>query len=300
MNTRLKDSFLSEIEKLKTTIQRKQTYLKSDSIIIFTCGAQPNDKIRVGRSTFLKYAENHLPEYNFFMAEDFFDTYSGSGLDRSNLLSLEERMAQYSDCIILILESESTFAELGAFALSESISKLCLVINEIEFIDSPSFINQGPIKKINNDSIFKPSINVKLENISTVFNEIEDRLKVIKRRKNRSINLSAYDNFLESNSKHRLLLILDIISLLSPLKYSELITVLESIYGKHDFKILFEKALLKAIDMIEIKDDYLFKTVNEMKLFYEFKNLNTLKLRSSIINLYHKYSRDRLSYLASR
>lgn len=298
MQANLKRLLFKDVIVLDRAIKRKNTFLKSDSILIFTCGAHRNDPERRGRATLLEYANKHLHEYKFFMAEDFFDTFSGA--DKSNLLSLEEQMAQYSDCIVIVLESESTFAELGAFAISKEIAQLCLIINEIEFKDSESFINQGPIKKLNDVSLFKPVINVKLESISTAFNELESRLRIIKKERNKSVDFSTYEKLSKGTSKHRLLFLLDLISLFSPIKNTELVDILKLIYGDEDFKIGFEKALLKALGMIEIRDDYIYQSVNDMKLYFEYKGFNVNKLRARVVNLYHKYSRDRMTYLVSR
>lgn len=69
-------------------------------------------------------------------------------LNMVDLLSFEELLAELSDGIILFVESYGTACELGAFAMRDELLDKLLVINGREHIGKNTFINDGPIKKV--------------------------------------------------------------------------------------------------------------------------------------------------------
>ena len=112
---------------LKESIELDQLFLNTDSVFVFLCGANKSEhKPEPVRDVLLEYARKHFLGFRFFRAEEVFDALKEKR--KSDLLSLEDRIGDYSDCIIIICESESAFAELGAFALSEKLVKQILVI----------------------------------------------------------------------------------------------------------------------------------------------------------------------------
>ena len=75
----------------------------------------------------------------------------------TNLLTFEELLFETSTNVIIIVESFGSACELGAFSyIDDSINKL-IVINDADYKNEASFINDGPIKKIydvNNNNVF--------------------------------------------------------------------------------------------------------------------------------------------------
>jgi hypothetical protein len=69
-------------------------------------------------------------------------------LKHVDLLTFEEIIAKLSDKVILIVESEGTLCELGAFSLENSIGAKLSVINNIRYSGRNSFIINGPIRKL--------------------------------------------------------------------------------------------------------------------------------------------------------
>ncbi|MCX6121992.1 MAG: retron St85 family effector protein [Ignavibacteriales bacterium] len=278
----------------------KDTFLKSDSIIVFACGAKPNVTNPGGRDRVIEYAEKNLTQFQFLMAERFFSFFQNH--DRIDLLSLENKLAEFSDCILIILESESTFAELGAFTNSDELAKIALVINDIKHDKSDSFINLGPLAKINKISNFRPVIQANMESILTVIYEVQKRLEKIERKNNIRLDISTYEKFLACSRKARTFLLLDLLALFSPLRYSELIEILHFIYGDHSIDINLEMGLLAAFGFVSKQDDYYFRTLGDSKLFFFFQGLNIIRFRSDIINCYFKLrkSRERLEILKGR
>ena len=66
---------------------------------------------------------------------------------KGNILDVEHDISEFADHIIIILESPSAFAELGAFAHAKLRNKL-IIINDKKYESENSFINLGPIKAI--------------------------------------------------------------------------------------------------------------------------------------------------------
>ncbi|MDX2469931.1 MAG: retron St85 family effector protein, partial [SAR324 cluster bacterium] len=121
----------------------EQITLKKTSNIVFICGKKPEYGQKGCRDWLLTYAKKNLPNINFFIPDAHF-----SANNKNDLLSIENELAEYSDCVVIILESAGTFAELGAFSNNEKLVKKILVVNDSKFKDEKSFINEGPIQKL--------------------------------------------------------------------------------------------------------------------------------------------------------
>ncbi len=116
---------------------------------IFLCGAGKSQKT----TTRYKIAQELTMNYKYSMyfdliyPEDIFDEllYSSHATD---LLSLENLLADSVDAVIMIPESPGSYTELGAFASNEKLrAKLICVIDE-KYKKTKSFINHGPIKLV--------------------------------------------------------------------------------------------------------------------------------------------------------
>lgn len=286
------------LEKLKNCILKRNTFLKSESVVVFVCGASPKKDYRSGRDSIMEYAQKHLRHINFFMAEQIFPIfYNEFGYD---FLTIENKLADYSDCIIIVLESPGAYAELGAFTIKDELAKIVLVINDYEFRNIESFINYGPINKVNKISKFKPTIYANLKSILTIAPEIAERLKEVKRDKNKRIDLSTFDNFIKCSAKNRMLFILDLIDFCSPINHQELINLLISFYGNNKFDIRLDLSLLEALNLVKrINKHYIKNNINK-NMFFEYKGVNELVIRSLIVNYYHKYFRDKVILLKER
>jgi len=123
---------------------------------------------------------------------------------------MEKRLAELADVVILVVESPGTFAELGAFSLHPVLRKKLLPILDNQFEHDASFINTGPIRWIDADSQFRPSIWVPLKTVLDCAGELDRRLKQIPAQHERR----ARD--LRSSLKHLLLLVTDIVTVFAP------------------------------------------------------------------------------------
>lgn len=272
-----------------------QPYLRKDAVIVFVCGKNIS-AVDSNRKVFFQYANKHFEDFIFLLAENFFECLE----DKSeNLLSIENKLADYSDCIIIILESESAFTELGAFSISDRLCKLILPINDRRYARSPSFINLGPLKKIDNISEgLGPTITANMKSFSHCFSSVRNRLEKIKRKNAKSISFTNI-NLFRNNHKERLLLLFEIISLFGPIKSNEIIDFFINKYGMIRLdEIHFDLPLLVALGISRKIDEYYISNKPGLS-FIGFKKRNHFTTRSNIILYYKKYYPLRLQILNS-
>lgn len=124
---------------------------------IFLCGKDINDKnsIRYKIAQILTDGFWYKGDYDLIFPEDIFDEllYSSNSTD---LLSLENLLADSVDSVVVIPESAGSFAELGAFANNEKLRNKMICVVDSKYKRDKSFINQGPIKlvkSVNKDAI---------------------------------------------------------------------------------------------------------------------------------------------------
>lgn len=288
---------LKSIDAIKSVVIGTKTFLKADSQLILVCGKQPNPQSPGARDHILKYAKIHLKKFQFFIAEKVFESISNPDID---LLSLEENLLDYCDCVLVILESESTFAELGAFAIKNELVKNMLVINDIKFKDNKSFISLGPLAKIEKVSYFKPVIHVSLCSILRAMPELLDRLERIERHNQKKIDINSAEKFNALPPKIRMLFLLDLITIFQPVMYGEIVSILKYIYGEQEYDISLCFHLLNALELTSRINKYYVRKQNDPQLFFAYKGLQELNIRADVINHYHKYSREKVSVIKNK
>lgn len=111
------------------------------SINVFLCGASTSKRetIRDMLNTALKADAKFNAVYPEYI---FASIMKKKGY---NLLELEDDLARQVDLIIIPLEGIGTYCELGAFAVNELLLPKIILINEITYKKSKSFINLGPV-----------------------------------------------------------------------------------------------------------------------------------------------------------
>jgi hypothetical protein len=181
----------------------KYRFRKLDPVI-FLCGAfesKSRDAIRA-------YLVKHTPDLDLFYAEKVWEEIAALG--ERDALQMEEDLAKLADLIIVIVESAGTLTELGAFSLSPSLRKKLLPIVDEEYRHDSSFITNGPLRWIDAESAFRPTIYTKLSMVLSAVDQIEERIKRIP--KSHSIKISD----LSTSPKHLLFFIYDLISVIQP------------------------------------------------------------------------------------
>ena len=137
--------------------------------VVFLCGganSQPRDSL-------LRYLEKYAKDALVFRADDVWAQIASTD---QNALEMEAYLADLADVVIVIVESPGTFAELGVFKCNGLRRKL-LPILDVQYIDAPSFINTGPVRWTNADSMFSPALFVRLPSILSAAPEIRERLQ---------------------------------------------------------------------------------------------------------------------------
>ncbi|MCI4188494.1 retron St85 family effector protein, partial [Dickeya dianthicola] len=231
---------------------------KNISKFVFLCGAnQSLSEISERRKALIEFSNRNLSYTQFFLAEKVFATLQ-SEEHKGNILDVEHLISDFSDHIIIILESPSSFSELGAFSNNELRKKL-IIINDIKFKDQQSFINLGPIKAIE-EAIGKsrviyyqmsPNGVYQRDAIGDTFYSLYELLKEPLKAKISSINISSCDPS-KHFDKNVAMFLHDLVYISGPILHKELIEILKIIFGKEKFnKITHLLAILTAFESIE-------------------------------------------------
>ena len=292
MKSILNSEILITIKRLALS---QRIYLSKDANLIFVCGASLNtNNGKNARNRFLDYSKANLPEYDIFTAEKFFDLFRGD----ADLLTVEDKLGKYSDCIIIFLESPSAIAELGAFSNNDKLVKQMLVINDIEYATATSFIEKGPLAKVSKQSEFGKTIYCNMQRSLEAVGEIKQKLVQIKRKYNKGINLKTFEDYSRNTEKSKMLFLLDLITLLQPVSEKELESILNVLIGEGSYSIEFDINMLMAVGYITKIDDYYIKTKAITKMYYIFeKDRSVIKIRSLILSAYRKNDKTRIEKL---
>lgn len=268
------------INKLKNSVRKNKFESNILPKFIFICGEQILDKNKKVKSTIqLKKDKNkrqvliekleNISNNNVIcvISEKIF-----SDSLRIDSLTFEELLAELSDKIIIIVESYGTVCELGAFTVKDEYMKKLLVINDQKFSTEPSFINEGPVRKIkekNESNYILANYDYKL--FKTNF-QITESLKNISQK-----NLVIYPNnkHNELDLKNLIYELLNIIELFQPLDTYELFYIYKNVKGfdKINFEIKNRTkhginspnkivALMEKMELIKINNCYISKNGN--------------------------------------
>ena len=137
----------------------------------------------------------------------------GANLIRPWFLRLEDGvldLAALSDMVVIIVESAGTFAELGAFSHVEALRKKLLPIVDIAYKGANSFINTGPIRWIDQESEFRPTIWTKQAQILDCVLELETKINMIPKPKPTKVS------DLVNSRKHLLFFLCDLVAVIAP------------------------------------------------------------------------------------
>lgn len=293
----------SAVRLLRRALTHGELWLTPSSKLVFVCGARL-DAINCGRRDFLDYGKRHFPWCHFFLAEQAFEAIRRTR-EAVDLLTLEGYLAESADAVIIIVESDGAKAELGAFAHDDELAQITLAINDISFQDDESFICEGPIRKLDRVSKFKPMVHTRLDAIAKGLDDISDRLERIRRKYRTRLRFEDVTGFLSLARQQRLFLLADLIWLTAPIRYDELVSLLLSVLGKGDLGTLsYEIALLQALELVDVRAlderEYLLPRPAVWEPFCVFEDEGMLAIRSAFLAGYRHKDRQRLSLLGTR
>ncbi len=172
--------------------------------MVFLCGADRSK----GRDALRDFLHKYTPDLSIFYAERVWDIIVSLG--ELDALQMEEHLAKLADLVIVLVESPGTFTELGAFSLSPPLRKKLLPIVDERYAGANSFIANGPLKWIDTESDFKPTIYTKLDKVLLAGDQVQERIKrIAKPGTTRVVDLST-------SAKHLVFFICDLVSVIYP------------------------------------------------------------------------------------
>jgi hypothetical protein len=276
---------------------------------VFLCGgSQDNGFISSRRSEIIKFIDKNLPNIKVFIAEPVFEILKSEG-HKGNILDIEDQISKFADEVIIVLESNGAFCELGAFS-SKSLRSKIIVINDEKYKGSSSFINLGPLEAIKEKSGQKKIIHYKMDDIplskidaiGDIFLQLKDILDSIPPDKAGVVALAACnpkEAFEKDTMKDTLRFLHDLILFCGPITHGELTEVIIKIFGDDNYSRLKQwLGLLRSTNLIEVQTTksgiyYISKMRNPL-LNYNF-DINIII--SSFRTTYQKYDVERLSYV---
>ncbi len=266
------------LDNVKTIFSKKPIFRELEPNIIFVCGGSIQENSF--REGFLNYAKNELETFRIFLAEDAAQDFID--FDKPQFLELadfEKLIAEIADTIIIFPESPGSFAEIGFFSNSiKEITKRILVVNNIKE-QSNSFLNLGPIHKIEKVSDYGKALHLEPYPSTSNFPQIKDRLEKFFPRKRRiKIN---FNSFAKIKPSEKLFYIYELVSIFRILSFEGLKSAIRNIFGKpkeKELKILLS-LLVSTGDLIRIDgEEQLFITSKNSNSFINIENLDKNRL----------------------
>jgi len=249
--------------------------------VVFLCGGFQSAR----RDTLSTYFERYVPDSLVFYAEAVWAVITSLATG-ANALAVEEKLAALADIVIVIVESPGTFAEVGAFAISQPLRAKLLPILDARYKGRESFIETGPIRWVDTDSKFKPTIWADLDQILTATDEVEDRLsRLAKSTPTRVKNLV-------SSPKHLLFFVCDLVAVFGPCPRDHIAATVTELIGSRadevdvDLYLGLGKAM-KLLGSFEFAGrEMFFRMLNEGHLssFQRRRHIDLSTLRSHILS----------------
>lgn len=294
-----KRTIKDKIKELSSNFSSSKVFRpKNITRFVFLCGANKDkDNISERRKALIEFSQRKLPHTHFFLAESMFSVLQEEG-HKGNILDVEHEISEFADNIVIVLESPSAYAELGAFSHRTLRDKL-IVINDSRFLKSKSFINLGPIKAITEATSNKNILNYKMrsdgihktDSIGKIYSQLYELLKEPLKGKTSPITINSCNPSLKFN-KNSIMFIHDLIYFTGPLLHKEIIEILILLFGKQNFKLKQHVALLSAFGTITRNKEGLFRS-NLGDTFYEYR-FDKNDLISTFRNYTLKYHPNRI------
>lgn len=217
--------------------------------LMFLCGAASHNSARYALKN---YFDGRLDlNFQILLAEDFFTVLDEEYTD---LLTLENYLADYSDCILIILESPGAIAELGAFSNGkDKFLEKILILNKNRYLLENSFINKGPVEKINRKTKFGILGYDSPESVLVVAEEILNQMRSNQRTRSFKEDLNSlskpFENYKENFFPTYILF--ELIRLLAPISKKHICSIMETLSGWKEKEINRRVSLLLALKHVE-------------------------------------------------
>ncbi|MGC1838180.1 MAG: retron St85 family effector protein, partial [Candidatus Acidiferrales bacterium] len=203
---------------------------KGEKFFLFVCGGPIDGKDPTLRLRFLSWSERELPEFIVIRAEEAYKRTRFHTPSRPiDLASFESLIGGIADIVVIFPESPGSISEAGFFCNSPGIPAKMIVANDSTYRGEPSFLNLGPLRKIDSKSDFSPTIDIRLADPTVDFAVIKKKLeawKKVARRKR-----FAYAPYKDLKPKQRLFVILEMLHILRLVTLEDLRYAVKEIFG---------------------------------------------------------------------
>lgn len=282
LRKRAHNSYDSAVVNLRNLLNRRRVTTHSGSPrLLFLCGAnKSNQNLSERRQAIKEFIEHHFIDIHVVLAEKVYRHFL-SDETHSNLFDLETKLSHIADHIIIILEGAGAFCELGAFSHRDLRSKL-IVINNSNYKDSESFINQGPLAAITGEKPKGYILNYPMSPEGTEFRDrigdtYVDLYSVLESK--HPHHAPKLDNTAlepsEELTKYKILFLHDLIYFCGKISNKRLVDLLTSLFEERDYRLHKEiLAILIALDIISVTDTHQYKS-NRTAPFFSYHNNET-------------------------
>lgn len=293
-----KSAIGSRLEHFTRFLNSHPPRLARSNQLIFLCGANKGaGVVSERRSSLKKFIENNQNNNTVIYAEGIFNELKKFGATK-NALDLEHTISEVADRVIIILESESAFCELGAFS-HETLREKLIIINNSQFKGSESFINTGPIaalQEVRSPVLWYPmkqdGVHT-LDGIGSIFHDLSTSL-AIKKTKKDQLNIAELSEF--KAKKESLYFLHDLILLCGPISHEEIILLLIKLFGDREFNsiknllgILREAKLVSTKEVFNSRTNkkiWVYFPIN-MNFYFEYQSQGKTEELKAAFRAYH-------------
>lgn len=205
----------------------KALSVRAGGNIVFVCGGNKSTDMR---PQFSEYCKTTIPEFTIFFPEYAMNDYFSSSIPEPfDIAAFEMLVGELSHAIVIFPEAPGSFAETGYFSAIERLSSKTILALDAARQLNDSFINMGPAKKIADNSVFQP--NIQIDYANPPFNYITTRIK--SRGTSTNKKLFIVQKFTEHSAYEQLCIIHKIVSILTIATIDDILYVLRGIYKSH-------------------------------------------------------------------
>lgn len=229
--THEKSAVGARLIKLGLSLKDSPPLLSRAKLLIFLCGASVATKPSPRRQALQRFIHSLSESHTVIYAEGVFAELVRHG-HKKNILDLEHEISEVADKILIILESESAFCELGAFA-GPALREKLIIVNSSHFRSSESFINQGPIaaaQEARAPVLWYPMVassDKALDSIGAIFPALKASL-VHRNPRGERVSLEKLARL--GMNKYSLYFVHDLVLFAGPISHEELVSVLKCLF----------------------------------------------------------------------
>ncbi len=291
----------NRLKRLGLAIKASPPSLSRAKKLVFLCGANRDINVpSFRREAVKKFIERLSNDYSVIYAEAVFAELRNIG-HRKNALDLEHEISEFADKIVIILESESAFCELGAFAHKTLREKL-VVINDARFRASESFINTGPISamgEVKAPVLWYPMstmTRMSVDGIGATFSGLKEALDLNKSKRSLIVNRDLSDL---KKDKVSLYFVHDFVLFCGPISYRELVDIFLVVFGDKRYDLLSSLlGILRAAGLIfgnKVGDVWVYRAA-AMSPFLNY-GIKTYSIMAAFRTFHLKNNPERFSFV---